>query len=130
VICSAENANTLARKRRGPGRMESEPHTSQMLSVEGESRERNSLQLLDCVRWFSIPRFRDMPAEQTTFSAAEVEKFERWIREHVGAHLVPGDEGSDEGLIYNLIHELRGDGLRWDALSWKDREELEESEPR
>jgi hypothetical protein len=61
---------------------------------------------------FGIPHVsHDIP-----LSAEERARFERWIINHVDASVVPADEGNSEALVYNLIHLLRGDGLRFE---WK-----------
>jgi hypothetical protein len=53
---------------------------------------------------------------------AERERFEIWILEHVNTKVVPSDEGNENGLIYNLIHLLRGDGLEYIFTEEQDRE--------
>ena len=49
-------------------------------------------------------------------------KFERWIIENIDETIVPADEGNDIGLIYNLVHLLRGDGQKYDYKPEQDDE--------
>jgi hypothetical protein len=44
----------------------------------------------------------------------EIAKFEKWIVANVDESVVPADEGFAEGLVYNLVHLLRGDNNRFD----------------
>lgn len=48
--------------------------------------------------------------------------FERWVIENVDETVVPADEGNPEGLIYNLVHLIRGDELQYNYLDEQDRE--------
>ena len=50
------------------------------------------------------------------------EIFEKWVLANVDETVVPADEGNPEALIYNLIHLIRGDGLKYDYLDEQDRE--------
>ena len=48
--------------------------------------------------------------------------FEKWIISNVTTAVVPDDEGNEEGLIYNLVHCLRGNSLRYCYMKDQDVE--------
>lgn len=49
-------------------------------------------------------------------------KIETWIIENINETIVPADEGCATGLIYNLVHLVRGDGERYDYKPEQDDE--------
>jgi len=48
--------------------------------------------------------------------------FEQWIIENVNETIVPGDEGNEAALVYNLVHLLRGDCKKYDYSPNQDYE--------
>ena len=57
-------------------------------------------------------------------SASTTDLIEEWIVKNVNASVVPGDEGSDEGIVYNMIHLLR-DGDNYYPYSYEKAQVLE-----
>jgi len=41
-------------------------------------------------------------------------RFSQFVIENIDAHVVPGDEGNGEALVFNLVHAIRGDNERYD----------------
>ncbi len=48
--------------------------------------------------------------------------FEQWAIETIDETVVPGDEGNSQALVYNIVHLIRGDGLKYNYLDEQDRE--------
>lgn len=52
----------------------------------------------------------------------EKTKFKQWVIENVDETVVPIDEGNGNGLKYNLIHLIFGDGKVYDYKEEQDKE--------
>lgn len=46
----------------------------------------------------------------------------KWIINNVDVSVVPADEGSENGLLYNMIHKVLGDGKEYDYKDEQVRE--------
>lgn len=52
----------------------------------------------------------------------KLDELEKWIVQNVTAEIVPADEGSTEGLIYNLVQLARDSKKRYNYLPEQDAE--------
>ena len=80
----------------------------------------------------------DETLDKIILTDEEKARFVQWVIENITDNHVPGDEGNEEGLIFNIVHAILGDndlyGYRkeqndeissWDSKRWPRNELLD-----
>lgn len=50
------------------------------------------------------------------------EKFIEWVKLHVDETMVPEDAGNGGALVFNLVHAIRGDNIKYTGDSSQDED--------
>jgi hypothetical protein len=57
-----------------------------------------------------------------TLNDEEKLRFKKWIIENIDDTIVPADEGNADALVFNIVHLLMGDRIRYNYLPEQDKE--------
>jgi len=52
----------------------------------------------------------------------EKQRFCQWVIENIDERIVPNDEGLSIGIVFNLVHAIRGDNELYDYHEEQDNE--------